>query len=91
TISLREGLKFHDNEPVRARDCVASILRWSKRDVLGSRLVALGEEVSAPDDRTIRIRLKKPWPGLAWALGKPSANICAIMPERVARTDPFTQ
>jgi peptide/nickel transport system substrate-binding protein len=91
TIRLREGLKFHDNEPVRARDCVASILRWSKRDVLGSRLDALGEEISAPDDRTIRIRLKKPWPGLAWALGKPSANICAIMPERVARTDPFTQ
>ncbi|MBS7812650.1 ABC transporter substrate-binding protein [Roseococcus sp. XZZS9] len=90
-IRLRDGLKFHDGEPVRARDCVASILRWSKRDVLGSRLVALGEEVSAPDDQTIRIRLKKPWPGLAWALGKPSANICAIMPERVAQTDPFTQ
>ncbi|WP_424813723.1 ABC transporter substrate-binding protein [Roseococcus sp. YIM B11640] len=91
TIKLREGLRFHDNEPVRARDCVASILRWSKRDILGSRLAALAEEVAAPDDRTIRIRLKKPWPGLAWALGKPSANICAIMPERVARTDPFTQ
>lgn len=91
TITLRGGLKFHDGEPVRARDCVASILRWSKRDVLGQRLDALGEEVSAPDDRTIRIRLKRPWPGLAWALGKPSANICAIMPERVARTDPFTQ
>lgn len=91
TITLRDGLRFHDNEPVRARDCVASILRWSKRDVLGQRLDALAEEVSAPDDRTIRIRLKRPWPGLAWALGKPSANICAIMPERVARTDPFTQ
>lgn len=91
TVRLREGLKFHDNEPVRARDCVASILRWSKRDVMGSRLQLLAEEISAPDDRTIRIRLKKPWPGLSWALGKPSANICAIMPERVAQTDPFTQ
>ncbi|WP_421992877.1 ABC transporter substrate-binding protein [Roseococcus sp.] len=90
-IRLREGLKFHDNEPVRARDCVASILRWSKRDVMGSRLQTLADEISAPDDRTIRIRLNKPWPGLSWALGKPSANICAIMPERVAQTDPFTQ
>jgi len=90
-IRLREGLKFHDGEPVRARDCVASILRWSKRDVMGSRLQTLADEISAPEDRTIRIRLKKPWPGLSWALGKPSANICAIMPERVAQTDPFTQ
>ncbi len=91
TITLRDGLRFHDNEPVRARDCVASIIRWSKRDVLGQRLDMLANEIAAPDDRTIRIRLKRPWPGLAWALGKPSANICAIMPERVARTDPFQQ
>ena len=90
-ITLREGLRFHDNEPVRARDAVASIIRWSKRDVLGQRLDRLADEIAAADDRTIRIRLKRPWPGLAWALGKPSANICAIMPERVARTDPFQQ
>ncbi|MCX7374454.1 MAG: ABC transporter substrate-binding protein [Alphaproteobacteria bacterium] len=91
TIRLREGLRFHDNEPVRARDCVASIIRWSKRDVLGQRLDGLAEEITAPDDSTIRIRLRRPWPGLAWALGKPSANMCAIMPERIARTDPFQQ
>jgi peptide/nickel transport system substrate-binding protein len=91
TIRLREGLRFHDGEPVRARDCVGSIQRWSKRDVLGQRLDALADEIAAPDDRTIRIRLKRPWAGLAWALGKPSANICAIMPERIARTDPFQQ
>ncbi|MEJ1976684.1 MAG: ABC transporter substrate-binding protein [Acetobacteraceae bacterium] len=34
-IRLREGLKFHDNSPVRAVDCVASIQRWSKRDPFG--------------------------------------------------------
>ena len=90
-IRLREGLRFHDGEAVRARDCVASILRWSKRDVLGQRLDALAEEVAAADDRTVRIRLRRPWAGLAWALGKPSANMCAIMPERIARTDPFQQ
>jgi peptide/nickel transport system substrate-binding protein len=91
TIRLREGLRFHDGAPVTARDCVASIRRWSKRDVMGQRLDALADEIAAPNDRDIRIRLKKPWPGLAWAFGKPSANICAIMPERVAQTDPFAQ
>jgi peptide/nickel transport system substrate-binding protein len=31
-IKLREGLRFHDGEPVRAQDCAASLERWSKRD-----------------------------------------------------------
>lgn len=91
TIALRPGLTFHDGEPVRARDCIASIARWSKRDVLGQRLDTLLEEMRAEDDQRFTIRLKRPWAGLAWALAKPSANMCAIMPERVARTDPFTQ
>ena len=34
-ITLRDGLRFHDGEPVLARDCVASINRWMKRDVIG--------------------------------------------------------
>jgi peptide/nickel transport system substrate-binding protein len=90
-IALRPGLKFHDGTPVRPDDCIASVARWSKRDVLGLRLNALLEEMRAEGDSAFTIRLKRPWPGLAWALGKPSANICAIMPERVARTDPFKQ
>jgi peptide/nickel transport system substrate-binding protein len=91
TVTLREGLRFHDGEAVRAEDCVASIRRWAKRDVLGQRLDALLDEIRALDDRRFEMRLKKPWPGLAFAFGKPSANMCAIMPARVAATDPFTQ
>jgi peptide/nickel transport system substrate-binding protein len=91
TIALRPGLKFHDGEPVRAADCVASIARWSKRDVLGQGLQALLAEMRVKDDATFEIALRRAWPGLSWALGKPSANICAVMPERVAQTDPFRQ
>jgi peptide/nickel transport system substrate-binding protein len=90
-IALRPDLRFHDGEKVTARDCIASIARWSKRDVLGQRLNLLLEEMRATADDRFEIILKKPWPGLTWALGKPSANICAIMPERVAKTDPFQQ
>ena len=32
---LRDGLRFHDGEPVRGRDCIASIRRWAQRDGLG--------------------------------------------------------
>ncbi|MBL6455918.1 ABC transporter substrate-binding protein [Belnapia sp. T6] len=91
TITLRADLRFHDGQPVLARDCIASIARWSKRDVLGQRLAALLEEMKPLADDRFQIVLKRPWHGLIWALGKPSANLCAIMPERVAQTDPFTQ
>src|SRR5215831_18719647 len=35
TFRLRPGLKFHDGEPVLARDAVASINRWAARDAMG--------------------------------------------------------
>src|ERR1700724_13834 len=31
-LTLREGLRFHDNDPVLARDVVASLKRWGNRD-----------------------------------------------------------
>ncbi|MBP0443853.1 ABC transporter substrate-binding protein [Roseomonas sp. SSH11] len=90
TFTLRTGLKFHDNEPVRAQDCVASLKRWMVRDVFGQALAAQTDELSVLDDRRFRFRLKKPFPFLALAIGK-SQNPCFIMPERLAATDPFTQ
>jgi len=90
-LRLREGLVFHDGEPVLARDCVASIRRWGARDAFGQTLMAATAELSAPDDRTIQFRLRRPFPLLPQALGKAGSSICAIMPERLAKTDPFTQ
>ena len=91
TIRLREGLRFHDGEPVRAADCVASIRRWGARDGLGQTVLALSDEIAATDDRTLRFRLKEPFPLLIEALGKPSSPVPFIMPERIARQDPFQQ
>lgn len=91
TFRLREGLRFHDNEPVRARDVVASITRWMPRDPMGQMLRALNEELVAVDDRTFRWVLKQPFPKMTLALGKNATPMCFIMPERVARTDSFTQ
>ncbi|MGU3664303.1 ABC transporter substrate-binding protein [Methylobacterium sp. A49B] len=90
-LTLRPGLTFHDGSPVLARDCVASVARWGKRDAMGQTLMAYTDELSAPDDRTIQFRLKKPFALLPDALGKVGSSICAIMPERLAKTDPFTQ
>ncbi|SHI91722.1 peptide/nickel transport system substrate-binding protein [Roseomonas rosea] len=90
-LTLREGLRWHDGERVLARDCVASLNRWAKRDPFGGILMAVTDELSAPDDRTIRFRLKRPFPLLPIALGKASVPVCAMMPERLANTDPFRQ
>jgi peptide/nickel transport system substrate-binding protein len=90
-LTLRSGLAFHDTTPVLARDCVASIRRWAARDSYGQTLMAVTDEMSAPNDKTIRFRLKRPFALLPAALGKPGSSICAIMPERLALTDPFKQ
>jgi peptide/nickel transport system substrate-binding protein len=89
-IRLREGLRFHDGEPVRARDCAASLQRWSKRDSFGQALAAAVEAWETPDDRTLRIRLKRPFPQLLRDIGKPHSSPAFIMPERIAQTDAMT-
>ena len=90
-IRLREGLRFHDGTPVLASDAVASIWRFAARDGFGQALMAATNDLSAPDDRTLRFRLAKPFPHLPAALGGSSFIVPAIMPERLANTDPFRQ
>jgi len=87
-LRLRDGLFWHDGERVLARDCVASIRRWSHRDAFGDALMKATDELSASDDRTIRFRLKRPFPLLPMALGKAAVPACFMMPERLANTDP---
>lgn len=91
TFKLRPGLKFHDGEPVLARDAVASLQRWMVRDGMGQVLRGRVDALEAVDDRTFRFRLSAPFSKMLFALGKVSSNACCIMPERVAKTDPFKQ
>jgi peptide/nickel transport system substrate-binding protein len=87
-IKLRPSLKFHDGEPVRARDCIASIKRWAIRDAFGASLLKVANEIIAVDDATIRFRLKSPFRLLPDALAHPTASPCCMMPERLASSDP---
>ncbi|MBN8903673.1 MAG: ABC transporter substrate-binding protein, partial [Rhodospirillales bacterium] len=82
-----DGLVFHDGEPVRATDCIASLQRWGKRDSMGQLLAAVVADWRAPDDRTIEIVLSRPFPLLLDALAKPDASVPFIMPERIASMD----
>jgi peptide/nickel transport system substrate-binding protein len=90
-FTLRDGLKWHDVEPVRAADCVASIKRWGARDPFGQKLMEAVANIGADDDKNFTIALKTPFPLMLNALGKLSSNVPFMMPERLAKTDPFQQ
>ena len=55
TFRLRDGLKFHDGQPVRAADAVASLKRWGQRnDSYGQPLLAAASAIEAIDDHQFR-------------------------------------
>jgi peptide/nickel transport system substrate-binding protein len=91
TITLRDGLEWHDGAPVTAEDCVASLKRWQGRDSMGQKLADFLEEYRVVDARTFEIVLKERFGPLLEALGKPSVAVPFMMPKRVAETDPFQQ
>ena len=89
TISLRPGLTFHDGEPVRAADAVASIARWGRRDPFGQLAMAAVGNMAALDDARLEIRFSRPFPLFLSAIAKVAPAF--IMPARIASTDAFTQ
>lgn len=91
TFKLRDGLEFHDGQPVRAADCVASMKRWGARDNIGQKLLEFSESLDVVDDKTFRLTLKEPFGLVLDAMAKADSNVLFVMPERIARTDPFEQ
>ena len=90
-FKLRDGLWFHDGTPVLARDAVASMKRWWRRDAFGQLMAEATETLDAPDDKTIRLRLKRKFPHVLVGLSRVGSLTCFVMPERLALTDPYTQ
>jgi peptide/nickel transport system substrate-binding protein len=90
TMTLRDGLLWHDGTPVLARDCVASLQRWMKRDAVGATIGVRVDAIEATDDRTLVWRLRKPFPLLPYFLSKVQPQP-VMQPERLAATDPYKQ
>jgi peptide/nickel transport system substrate-binding protein len=91
TMTLRDGLAWHDGKPVTAEDCVASIKRWAAKDSMGQKMMTFVKELQVVNPKTFRIALTEPTGLVLGALGKPSSNVPFMMPKRVADTDPNTQ
>jgi peptide/nickel transport system substrate-binding protein len=86
TFTLRQGLQFHDGNPVTSEDVMASLKRWGQRDILGKQLIASTDKLQVVDARIFRLVLKEPFGLVLEALAKPSSNVPFIMPARIAVT-----
>jgi peptide/nickel transport system substrate-binding protein len=91
TFKLREGLEWHDGQPVTAEDCVASLKRWAVRDAMGQKLAQSIQDYKIVDPKSFQIVLKEKFGQLINAIGKPSVVVPFMMPKRIAETDPFKQ
>ena len=59
TLILRDGVKFHNGNSVKAEDVVASISRWANKVSFGKAYVGRYlDSISAIDDKTIVIKFK---------------------------------
>ncbi len=88
TFTLRDGLKWHDGQPVTAEDCVASLKRWGARDSMGQKLMEFTASLEATDPKTITLKLKEPYGLVLESIGKPSSVVPFMMPKRIAETPP---
>jgi peptide/nickel transport system substrate-binding protein len=91
TLTLRDGLKWHDGAPVTAEDCVASLKRWGKNDGMGQKLMDFTASLEATDAKTITLKLKEPYGLVLESIGKPSSLVPFMMPKRLAETPPGQQ
>ena len=88
TFTLRDGLRWHDGQPVRSEDCVESLKRWGKKDRFGRLLMAHTGKIAPVDQKTFTLELAERFGPVLDALGKPSSNVPFMMPARIAATSP---
>ncbi|TWT15806.1 ABC transporter substrate-binding protein [Reyranella sp. CPCC 100927] len=91
SFTLRDGLEWHDGQPVTSEDCVASLKRWAARDAMGLKLWDFVKELKTVDAKTFEIVLKEPYGLVLESLGKPSSQVPFMMPKRIAETNPMEQ
>jgi peptide/nickel transport system substrate-binding protein len=91
TFTLRDGLRWHDGQPVVSEDCVESLKRWGKKDRFGQLLMAHTGKIAPVDKKTFTLELEEPFGFVLEALGKPSSNVPFMMPARIASTSPDEQ
>src|SRR5437660_5039154 len=86
TFTLRDGLGWHDGQPVLSEDCGESLKRWGKNDRFGQLLIAHTDKITPIDKKTFTLSLAERFGPVLDALGKPSSIVPFMMPARIAST-----
>lgn len=60
TFKLRQGVTFHDGNPLTSEDVVASLKRWQQVHRTGQLVTPDIESITPADPATVTIKLKKP-------------------------------
>jgi len=86
TIILRDGITFHNGQPLTADDAVASMNRWKNRSILarGTLSDATFEKV---DDMTLVLNLPEAAPLTLSVIGNPM-QFAGIMPREIIEAAP---
>jgi peptide/nickel transport system substrate-binding protein len=90
TFTLRNGLRWHDGQPVLPEDCVESLKRWGKKDRFGQLLMAHTGKITPVDKKTFTLELAERFGPVLDALGQPGRPPF-MMPARIAATSPEEQ
>jgi peptide/nickel transport system substrate-binding protein len=92
TMTLRQGITFHNGEPMTAADVHASVTRWAAISGVGKNLFEAVEEFVEVDEHTVEFRLTQPYGTILTALSH-NTQACTIHPKSImdaAGTTPFT-
>ena len=85
TFHLRDKLAFSDGTPVTAEDVIASWTRWGEADGAGQMIATFLAGLDAVDAKTLRVRLKEPFPQLPYVLAKPMAIPMFVKPGKIVK------
>ena len=80
TISLRQGVPFHNGEEMVASDVIASINRWAELATSGQLLMNSVESLNEVDDYTIEFTMSSPIATVPQLLARAGQG-CAIYPK----------
>ena len=77
---LRQGVKFHNGDPLTADDVKFSVERY--KGAASSTLKARIAGIDVVDPHRVRIRLKQPWPDFMTFFGTPATGAAWIVPKK---------
>jgi peptide/nickel transport system substrate-binding protein len=86
TLTLRDGLLFHNLEPVVPADIIQSIHRWRSKAVFGTFFNENLVSMTSPNDNTIVAEFTEPSGVFIQGLGDPSSPSPIMVPEYLAKT-----